>query len=69
MVEPDLIRRILTDELTASAAAQRLVRAALAAGTHDNVTAVVGDVVRGAAPRVPAAPGHSGWLSAGPPTS
>ena len=59
VVEPDLIERILSDEERPVAAANRLIRAALAAGTHDNVTVVVGDVVTT----------YSGWLSAGPPTS
>ena len=45
VVESDLIERILTEEERPAAAANRLVRAALAAGTHDNVTVVVGDVV------------------------
>jgi protein phosphatase len=45
VVEPDLIRRILAEEERPSAAVNRLVRAALAADTHDNVTVVVGDVV------------------------
>lgn len=45
VVEPDLIERILTEETGPSATARRLVRAALAAGAHDNVTVVVADVV------------------------
>jgi PPM family protein phosphatase len=45
VVEHDLLQRILVEEVRSDAAAQRLVRAALAAGTHDNVTAAVGDVV------------------------
>lgn len=44
VVEPELLERILVEEAGPAAAAQRLVRAALAAGTHDNVTAAVADV-------------------------
>jgi protein phosphatase len=49
-VGPDLLERVLVEEALPAAAATRLVRAALAAGTHDNVTVVVADVV----PAVPA---------------
>jgi len=45
VVEHDLLERILSEEDRPSTATSRLVRAALAAGTHDNVTAVVADVV------------------------
>ena len=68
VVGSDLIERILTEEERPSAAANRLVRAALAAGTHDNVTVVVGDVVPTADCTVRSV-NYSGWLSAGPPTS
>jgi protein phosphatase len=58
-VDPDLISRILSEERRPADATDRLLRAALAAGTHDNVTAVVADLVHaGAAPTaVPAAVG------------
>jgi PPM family protein phosphatase len=82
VVGHDLLERILAAEDRPSTATSRLVRAALAAGTHDNVTAVVADVV----PTFESSPslhrgsrvgptvtlkrgGYSGWLSAGPPTS
>jgi protein phosphatase len=45
VVEQDLLETILVEEAPPQAAVQRLVRAALAAGTHDNVTAAVADVV------------------------
>jgi protein phosphatase len=61
VVRADLLARVLGGEWRPDAAARRLVRDALVAGTHDNVTAVVADVV-------PAA-GYSGSLPAGPPTS
>ncbi len=45
VVEHELLEKILVEEARPQAAVQRLVRAALAADTHDNVTAVVADVV------------------------
>jgi protein phosphatase len=51
VVEPAELSRVLTEERRPSDAAARLVRGALAAGTQDNVTAVVGDVVRTAPAR------------------
>ena len=44
VVAPELLARVLADEPAPTAAATRLVRDALAAGTQDNVTAVVADV-------------------------
>lgn len=46
VVDQKLLEKILVEEDRPPAAVQRLVRAALAAGTHDNVTAVVADVLR-----------------------
>jgi protein phosphatase len=63
VVGPDDLARVLLAERLPADAATRLVRAALAAGTHDNVTAVVADVAG------PAPTGYSGWLPARPPTS
>lgn len=51
VVGPELLERVLAEEALPAAAATRLVRAALAAGTQDNVTVVVADVV-------PAVPGR-----------
>jgi protein phosphatase len=45
VVEASLVERILIQEHAPSAAASRLVRSALAAGTRDNVSVVVADVV------------------------
>ena len=45
-VRLETIHRVLRDEVRPGDAVTRLVRAALAAGTADNVTAVVGDVQR-----------------------
>jgi protein phosphatase len=44
VVPPETLTRVLVEEPLPAAAATRLVRDALAAGTHDNVTAVVADV-------------------------
>jgi protein phosphatase len=44
-VDAAVLERVLVEEALPAAAATRLVRAALAAGTHDNVTVVVADVV------------------------
>ena len=43
-VEPDMISRILIEEHRPAEAVARLLRASLAAGTKDNVTAAVADV-------------------------
>jgi protein phosphatase len=59
VVPPETLGRILAEEGRPATAATRLVRAALAASTSDNVTAVVADVDAGC----------SGWFSPGPPTS
>jgi PPM family protein phosphatase len=48
VVDAKLIERILIKEGAPTAATRRLVRAALAAGTRDNVTVVVADVVTSA---------------------
>ena len=61
VVRADLLARVLGEERRPEAAARRLVRDALVAGTHDNVTAVVADVLP--------AEVYSGSLPAGPPTS
>jgi serine/threonine protein phosphatase PrpC len=61
VVRADLIARVLGEEPRPEGAARRLVRDALVAGTHDNVTAVVADVLP--------AEVYSGSLPAGPPTS
>ena len=61
VVRADLLARVLAEESRPEAAARRLVRDALVAGTHDNVTAVVADVLP--------AEVYSGSLPAGPPTS
>jgi PPM family protein phosphatase len=54
VARPETIHRILSEERRPGDAVSRLVRAALAAGTTDNVTAVVGDVMpEGAAPSGP----------------
>ena len=54
VVPAETIGRILAEEHRPAHAVTRLVRAALAAGTRDNVTAVVADVtVEGAAPLAP----------------
>jgi protein phosphatase len=45
VVRPETIHRILSEERRPGDAVTRLVRAALTAGTTDNVTAVVGDVM------------------------
>jgi serine/threonine protein phosphatase PrpC len=45
VVPPETLARLLASDRRPAAAATRLVRAALAAGTHDNVTAVVADVL------------------------
>jgi protein phosphatase len=64
IVAPEALRDILAGEPSPSAAVSRGLRAALAAGTTDNVTAVVADVtVPGPAP--PAAPVRVGALPAG----
>jgi protein phosphatase len=44
VVPGETLERLLQRDSRPAAAATRLVRAALAAGTHDNVTAVVADV-------------------------
>jgi PPM family protein phosphatase len=44
VVGPDLIERVLREEARPEEAAARLVKDALAAATHDNVTVVVADV-------------------------
>ena len=44
VVDAEVLARVLAEEPVPTAAATRLVRDALAAGTHDNVTAVVADV-------------------------
>lgn len=72
VVEPSLVERVLAAEPAPAAAASRLVRAALAAGTHDDVTVVVADVVSSRAATVAAertGRAYSGRFSAGPPTS
>jgi protein phosphatase len=61
VVRADLLARVLSEEPRPEAAARRLVRDALVAGTQDNVTAVVADVL--------SAEVYSGSLPAGPPTS
>jgi protein phosphatase len=54
VARPETIHRILSEERRPGDAVSRLVRAALAAGTTDNVTAVVGDVMpEGTAPSGP----------------
>jgi protein phosphatase len=45
VVAPEVLARVLAEEPVPAAAATRLVRDALAAGTQDNVTAVVAHVV------------------------
>jgi protein phosphatase len=45
VVEAGMLARVLAEERRPCAAVTRLVRAALAAGTQDNVTAVVADLV------------------------
>jgi PPM family protein phosphatase len=67
VVGPEMMARLLAEDSRPTAAATRLVRAALAADTHDNVTAVVADVVPTG--EVRGSPTYSGWFSAGPPTS
>lgn len=59
VVAAEVLARVLAEEPVPTAAATRLVRDALAAGTHDNVTAVVADVA------ALTAPAHTG-CSAGP---
>jgi PPM family protein phosphatase len=44
VVKAEMLAKVLEEERLPAEAATRLVRAALAAGTHDNVTAVVADV-------------------------
>ena len=67
VVERAMLERVLTEQRRPAEAATRLVRAALAGGTHDNVTVTVADVRPAPAPSPHVT--YSGRFSAGPPTS